>query len=464
MQKAAGKWKLAALIMTLFVLFIFGGGRQVQAAQKCKVIFANSSGVVSTSTYKNWGKTVNKGKTITLPKYSTAGRKCYWVLKSDDGDKKYAPGARYRVTGNVKFRLYRYKEYAVRFFTSDGSKEYTTYRKTGIAGQSLKLPFVPGTSNAQGIGWSTSKKGKATNKGNSSYKITGNRNFYAVTRKATSVSLRRQNGAAYKTVYTTSGTPVFPAVDVSRPGGDGSMFLGWSRQRGKSTCPDYYAGDKIPSKTGIYYMVVFTEKNDVASLPTVVRYARNYKKVYFVGDSRTYGMERAMRGKTPSSIEFVCESGKGIAWFKETGYKQLLSKVKRESKSTKKAVIINLGANDLTRYTSYPAFLKSAARELKKYNCKMFYMSVNPVNSAMIHSYLGRTNRTEAQVDQFNRYIYTNLCSGKNNYYTFMNTCYYFKRYGWISSRNNTGVHDGVHYSNETYRRIYDYAMRFLNR
>ena len=464
MKKVAGKWKLAALVMVLSVLFIFGGGRQAQAAEKCKVIFANSSGVVSTSTYKNWGKTVNKGETITLPKYSVAGCRCYWVLKSDDGDKKYAPGAAYRVTSNVKFRLYRYKEYSVRFYTADGSREYTSLRKTVIKGQNLKLPSVPGTSKSQGIGWSTSKKGRVTNKGGSSYKISGSKKFYAVTQKATSVSLRTQNGASYKTVYTTSGTAVFPAVDVSRPGGDGSMFLGWSRQRGKSTAPEYYAGDKIPSKTGTYYMVVFTEKDDVASLPSVVRYARNYKKVYFVGDSRTAGMERAMRGKTPSGIEFVCEPGKGITWFKETGYKELLSKVKHESKSTKKAVIINLGANDLNRYTSYPSFLKSVAKELKKYNCKMFYMSVNPVNSAMIHSYLGRTNRTEAQVDRFNSYIRANLCSGTNNYYTYMNTCSYFKKYGWISSRNNTGIHDGVHYSNETYRRIYDYAMRFLNR
>ena len=31
-------------------------------------------------------------------------------------------------------------------------------------------------------------------------------------------------------------------------------------------------------------------------------------------------------------------------------------------------------------------YMKKAAANLKKYNCKMYYLSVNPVNSAMIKS------------------------------------------------------------------------------
>ena len=31
-------------------------------------------------------------------------------------------------------------------------------------------------------------------------------------------------------------------------------------------------------------------------------------------------------------------------------------------------------------------YMKKVAAKLKKYNCKMYYLSVNPVNSAMIKS------------------------------------------------------------------------------
>lgn len=464
MKLIAEKWKLAALLLVLCAVFALGGSRQVSADEQYRVTFANSKGKVSTSTYRNWGRTVEAGDVITLPKTSKSGYRSYWLIKSDEGNKKYAPGARYRVNDNVKFCLYRYKQYKVRFYSADGKKEYKSLRKTVIKGQNLKLPSVPGSRTAQGIAWAEKKNGKSGKKSGSRYKAAGNKKFYAVTKRTSSVSLRTQNGKAYKTIYTSSGkTAVFPAADVSREGKD-DMFLGWSRRKGKHSKPEYYAGDKIPSKSGTYYMVVYTKSDDVRATSTVRKRATSYDRVYFVGDSRVMGMEYAVRGSVPESVDFTYESGRGIGWFKQTGYRQLLSKVKKQSRRTKKAVIINLGANDLRKYKSYPSFMKKVAKELKKYNCKMFYMSVNPVNSEMCANYKGRRNRTEEQVDRFNSYIRTNLCSGKNKYYTYMNTCAYFKKNGWISSRNNIGIHDGVHYSNETYRRIYDYAIRFLNR
>ena len=90
-------------------------------------------------------------------------------------------------------------------------------------------------------------------------------------------------------------------------------------------------------------------------------------------------------------------------------------------------------------------------------------MSVNPVNSAMIKAY-GGTYRTEAQVAAFNKSIRMSLCSGSTNYFTYIDACTALQKYGWISNFQNKGIYDGVHYSYQTYLRIYDYCIRNLRR
>ncbi len=121
---------------------------------------------------------------------------------------------------------------------------------------------------------------------------------------------------------------------------------------------------------------------------------------------------------------------------------------------------MNWGANDLRRPSEYPRFMTKVARKLsKKYNCTMYYMPVNPVNSAMIMNCRGKYLRTEKLVDDFNRMIRRTLCSGKNKCYTYINSYDHFRKKGWISdTKNNSGVHDGSHYSVETSLRIYDYG------
>ena len=80
----------------------------------------------------------------------------------------------------------------------------------------------------------------------------------------------------------------------------------------------------------------------------------------------------------------------------------------------------------------------------------------------MIRSYGGATS-TEAQVAYFNKIIYQKLCSGSNRAFTYINTCTNLQKYGWISNRYDSGIYDGLHYSNETTLRIYDYCIKKLN-
>ena len=72
--------------------------------------------------------------------------------------------------------------------------------------------------------------------------------------------------------------------------------------------------------------------------------------------------------------------------------------------------------------------------------------------------------RTEEEIATFNRVIYQKLCTGKNKSFTYINSCTNLQMKGWISNRYNSGRYDGLHYSNETYLRIFDYCMRYLNR
>ena len=286
--------------------------------------------------------------------------------------------------------------------------------------------------------------------------------FYPVYQKVTGVTLRTVNGTVWRVVSTADGTATFPSVSL----GSGNMCLGWSRYKGKNSQPEYYAGDKIPTKSGNYYMVVFPKNSDHA--PSYINTPTKYDRVYFVGDSRTVDMEHALGSMVSDKVKFISKGYQGLSWFQKTtgdgGYRQLLLDLKKQPKRMKKAVIINLGVNDLNNVSSYIPYMRSLANNLSRnYNCTMYYMSVNPVNSAMIRSY-GAGNRTEQQVAAFNRSIYKNLCSGRNKCFTYINTCSNLQKYGWISDRHNVGRYDGLHYSNETYLRIYDYCIRTLNR
>ena len=80
--------------------------------------------------------------------------------------------------------------------------------------------------------------------------------FYIVGKKITGVNLRKYDGTVWKIVDTSSGSATFPAVNLN----SANMCLGWSRTKGKTTNPEYKAGDKIPTRTGNYYMVVFFSK------------------------------------------------------------------------------------------------------------------------------------------------------------------------------------------------------------
>lgn len=462
MRKATvNRWRGIIFLTVLFGFLLLAVSRPVSAqaatTEKCKVVFANSNGVVSNDTFRKWARTVTKGSYIQLPTVNRSGYKCVWVEKSGTKELKYATGRNVRITKNTKFCLRYYKLYTVRYYTMNGSKEYTSLREQGYQGQVLTFPLHPTATGYKFLGWSTSINGKTVKKEGDSLRVTGNMKFYIVGKKITGVNLRKYDGTVWKVVDTSSRSATFPAVNLN----SANMCLGWSRTKGKTTNPEYKAGDKIPTRTGNYYMVVFFSKQDRA--PASIIKPTKHQMVYFVGDSRTVGLQLALGNSAPSNVDFVCKGNQGLDWFRQTGYRELLRKLSKQSRKTKKAVIINLGVNDMSNINTYVVYMRKVSENLKQnYNCDMYYLSVNPVNSAMIRSY-GAGTRTEAQVAAFNKTIYQKLCSGSDRAFIYINTCTNLQKYGWSSNRYDAGIYDGLHYSVETTLRIYGYCIRKLN-
>lgn len=462
MKKATvNRWKGIVFLTLLFGFLFLALSRPISAeaatTEKCKVVFANSNGVVSNDTFRKWARTVTKGSYIQLPTVNRSGYKCVWVEKRGTKELKYATGRNVRITKNTKFCLRYYKLYTVRYYTMNGSKEYTSLREQGYQGQVLTFPLHPTATGYKFLGWSTSINGKTVKKEGDSLRVTGNMKFYIVGKKITGVNLRKYDGTVWKVVDTSSGSETFPAVNLN----SANMCLGWSRTKGKTTNPEYKAGDKIPTRTGNYYMVVFFSKQDRA--PASIIKPTKHQMVYFVGDSRTVGLQLALGNSAPSNVDFVCKGNQGLDWFRQTGYRELLRKLSKQSRKTKKAVIINLGVNDMSNINTYVVYMRKVSENLKQnYNCDMYYLSVNPVNSAMIRSY-GAGTRTEAQVAAFNKTIYQKLCSGSDRAFIYINTCTNLQKYGWSSNRYDAGIYDGLHYSVETTLRIYGYCIRKLN-
>lgn len=462
MKKATvNRWKGIVFLTLLFGFLFLALSRPISAeaatTEKCKLVFANSNGVVSNDTFRKWTRTVTKGSYIQLPTVNRSGYKCVWVEKSGTKELKYATGRNVRITKNTKFCLRYYKLYTVRYYTMNGSKEYTSLREQGYQGQVLTFPLHPTATGYKFLGWSTSINGKTVKKEGDSLRVTGNMKFYIVGKKITGVNLRKYDGTVWKVVDTSSRSATFPAVNLN----SANMCLGWSRTKGKTTNPEYKAGDKIPTRTGNYYMVVFFSKQDRA--PASIIKPTKHQMVYFVGDSRTVGLQLALGNSAPSNVDFVCKGNQGLDWFRQTGYRELLRKLSKQSRKTKKAVIINLGVNDMSNINTYVVYMRKVSENLKQnYNCDMYYLSVNPVNSAMIRSY-GAGTRTEAQVAAFNKTIYQKLCSGSDRAFIYINTCTNLQKYGWSSNRYDAGIYDGLHYSVETTLRIYGYCIRKLN-
>lgn len=443
-------------------------------------VFKKQSGSTN-DVFRSLAQTVKKGNYITLPDvpevngYQTLG----WALAANQTSAKYKEGARVKLDSNTTFyAVYKYVgKCTVKFNNNSGtssSKAYTSLNQTVTKSSYFTIPEVPKVSGYLGMGWTTKKNGTTVQyKAGDKIKITKSMTFYTIRKKSCKVYLYSKNGSLLKTAEVVKNSSYTLPAAMSK---NGYTMMGWSKKKGQSTNPQYEVGEKIKVTADIkLYSVLFIRSKETDYTSLKLQDVTNglltkYKRVIFVGDSRTNRMNLSLKtsGYSPSSdgISFVCAEGEGLSWLKTSGYNQILSKVGNSTslRSKPTAIIFNLGVNDLTNASKYVTYMKSIAPELEKRGCKLYYMSVNPINSKNI-KYWGKKTRTEAQVRSFNTTIKSKLCSSKESY-TYIDTYSYLLKYGYSTNGNNAGYDldkdDGLHYTAATSKRIFRYCINYL--
>ena len=251
--------------------------------------------------------------------------------------------------------------------------------------------------------------------------------------------------------------------------GNGYTFLGWSTVRGQTCDPMYQAYEKLHVTKNIHLYPVkykWSQEPDIY-VGGLADSVDKYDKIIFVGDSRTAMLRSTLQRQCGSDIlkkmSFVCQTGQGLDWMKKWGEKQLFDEISKTDDNEKKtAVIFNLGVNDLIHkngkgvsYDSvasdYASYMNGLSRKLTTRNCELFYMSVNPCNTAM------KPTRKESEIRGFNNRLRQRL----NGNFKWINSYSYLMRHGYTTRCEFRGyTDDGVHYSMRTFKRIYSYAIK----
>ena len=463
------------------------GAQSVQAATKNVVArFWNTDGKTS---YTKLRIKVVSGKKIKLPAVPsvTGYQNLGWSTQKNDTKAVYAAGKTITLKKNISLYAVRKKVgiYKVYFYNSNGSTNTTfkKLKKSVTKNSYLTLPELPEKTGYEAVGWSTSKNAsKASYTEGQKVRIKKALKLYAVYESTESftVTLCKNDGTVYKTENVVSGTAyTLPSVRNA----SGYTFMGWDFQMGKSTAPRYEAGEKITVNGNIkLYAVVFNRSyEEDLSLSDLLASgsgwklgngsSRGYNHIIFVGDSRTKRMQRTLQNLNSGyydsnllrDIDFVCEEGMGLDWLKEQGINSILS-IAEENYSVLKptAVVFNLGVNDPGNMYNYVAYFQEIAGNLQKKNCKLFFMSVNPVNSRTIE-YLGKNAiRKEEVIRKFN----TVVSSGLSSTFGYIDTYSYLIENGYGTNIGGDGVDytidDGLHYTTKTYKRIFKYCLDYL--
>lgn len=159
-------------------------------------------------------------------------------------------------------------------------------------------------------------------------------------------------------------------------------------------------------------------------------------KTIFVGDSRTVGMELSV-ADDPSDV-WSSKGSMGLSWMKSTGIPNIESEIKSGS-----AVVILMGVNDLYKKDQYISYLNENSAKWKEKGAQVYFVSVNPTE--------GSYSNLNDDIDSFNQKLRSNLTS--NIKYIDCNS--YLKSNGFSTT-------DGLHYTTDTYNKIYNYIKSNL--
>lgn len=158
-------------------------------------------------------------------------------------------------------------------------------------------------------------------------------------------------------------------------------------------------------------------------------------KMIFIGDSRTEGMHQVVS----SSDVWSYQSSMGLNWMKSTGVPAIDGQV-----AANNAVVILMGVNDLYQPGAYLSYVNGKASEWASKNARVFFVSVNPTD--------GSQSSLNSSIDSFNQQIRDGLSTQIH----YIDTNSYLKSSGFSTT-------DGLHYTSDTYQKIYDYIKTNLS-
>ena len=159
----------------------------------------------------------------------------------------------------------------------------------------------------------------------------------------------------------------------------------------------------------------------------------NISNLVFVGDSRTVGMQSAVG----SNDTWSGKVSAGLDWMKSSGVSNVEGKIGNGS-----AVIILMGVNDLYRSDGYISYINEKASTWASKGAYTYFVSVNPTE--------GSYNHLNSDIYSFNQ----KLKGGLSNV-TYIDTNSYLKYNGFSTT-------DGLHYTSDTYNKIYNYIKSHL--
>ena len=298
---------------------------------------------------------------------------------------------------------------------------------------------------------------------------------------AAKLVLHYNNGDVYREIPLDPGSSY---TLPSMPNPEGYTFIGWGfiknvfiSEKGIYRIPyeAYSEAKNIRGTVNLYAILSDrSREKDLSEAQMFSPDISKYKKVIFIGDSRTryqqYMLETMHIDPETKNIAYVSKPGAGLDWLEKDGYSQTIQKINEINSSSPEdtrpiALVFNVGVNNVQHNPTsiaarYIDFYKSIVPELKEKGCKLFLMSVNPVVSEQIRVYFHST-KEEWRVRTFNQ----NLSKALQGSYTYLDT------YSWLIStgfgtdsgiRTDSGMDDGAHYTSKTYKRILWKALSLL--
>lgn len=163
-------------------------------------------------------------------------------------------------------------------------------------------------------------------------------------------------------------------------------------------------------------------------------------RIIWVGDSRFVGQSQYAKDNNDT---YIAKVSMGYNWFNSSAVGQV-----NAVKQAGDTIIVNIGVNDMNSSALCSRLNQLAESDWK--DCNVIFMSVNPVNDskAAAHGYMVRN----AQVVAFNNYMKQHLSSSIQ----YMNT------FSVINDNSYNYTSDGVHYTPDGYRAIYNKAKSSL--